>query len=503
MQSSVASNNKQPALSRVDRDLLDKARMAVVVDTNYFIDDLPLIQVLSRLAYRERLAIVVPSAVLQELDKLKMSHKLTDRKGRPPIGVGHLARDATRFLDNELGRNDSALRCQKLSEYVRQETFNDDKILDCCMYIIEHRKLPVAILTRDRNLTVKARANDCATCSDWTDGAAGLLAAILASGGLQVHSELLVDDPPLSMPMRRGIETVSPEAEQRSHHQSSHNTIFIADSDDEDMDVDMLSDSEVEFIKIVPARTPNTAVVDPVARPTTPLASTRSTDSGLPGPSNQQPPPEYIVLDESHERNRLAGHSLTLSRSAVEISQEIATYLYNRMSCGFSSLLIDRLQKGLPKSYAGSWEVTLGAMFEPPPWNSATVMLTIVMYYWDSIFSNVFPKNIKSKVRGMIPWVMRIEGVAECPQTRAELPPHLRFVPLGNATEAGFPSSTDGPFDMEKGAPEASSETCKLIHLAQVLLAQSALTENDSQERRRILLVDSWRAWRDQNKQTE
>ncbi|KAJ2889553.1 hypothetical protein GGI21_006530, partial [Coemansia aciculifera] len=82
------------------------------------------------------------------------------------------------------------------------------------MYIIEHRKLPVAILTRDRNLTVKARANDCATCSDWTDGAAGLLAAILASGGLQVHSELLVDDPPLSMPMRRGIETVSPEAEQ-------------------------------------------------------------------------------------------------------------------------------------------------------------------------------------------------------------------------------------------------------------------------------------------------
>ncbi|KAJ2895139.1 hypothetical protein GGI21_005193, partial [Coemansia aciculifera] len=102
MQSSVASNNKQPALSRVDRDLLDKARMAVVVDTNYFIDDLPLIQVLSRLAYRERLAIVVPSAVLQELDKLKMSHKLTDRKGRPPIGVGHLARDATRFLDNEL-----------------------------------------------------------------------------------------------------------------------------------------------------------------------------------------------------------------------------------------------------------------------------------------------------------------------------------------------------------------------------------------------------------------
>ncbi|KAJ1654477.1 hypothetical protein GGF38_004937, partial [Coemansia sp. RSA 25] len=102
-----------PTLSRVDRDLLDKARMAVVVDTNYLIDDLPLIQALSRLAYREQLVIVLPSVVLQELDRLKRCDRTAHRPGRASESIGPLARSATRFLDNELGRNDSALRCQK------------------------------------------------------------------------------------------------------------------------------------------------------------------------------------------------------------------------------------------------------------------------------------------------------------------------------------------------------------------------------------------------------
>ncbi|KAJ2742715.1 hypothetical protein GGI20_004279 [Coemansia sp. BCRC 34301] len=574
-----------PTLPRVDEDLLDKARMAVVIDTNYFIDDLALIQALSRLAYPERLVIVLPSVVLQELDKLKTSYKISHGLGRKPEQIGLLVRGATRFLDYELGRSNSALRCQKVSEYVRQEKANDDKILDCCLYIIEQRKLPVAILTRDRNLAVKARANGCATCGDWANGAVGLLTAILTSGGLEVQTQL----PAVAAPP--SLQTHSTVAEQSSDESSSgcHNakrpalvpkrawkgkthaaqprrkaqrilkwtrtnahpplpglTVFgrassgftftapsyislsdlatpppmsryqpqaaivISDSENDDMDIDMQDDDpEVQFIEAVAPSSGYTPVVSPVVQisptPTTPaqrmppppavsvtpLALAPPVDFLSPAINDQLPNPVVIYLDDSSESAKQAGRLHTVSKSAVEISKDITTYIYNTLSCGFTTLLVERLQRGLSTSYAGNWITTLSEMFDPPPWKSATVILTVLLYYWEPIFSLVFPRSFGASIRGVIPWVMKVECLTECPQTRRDLPQSLRFAPFVYSS-AAFGSTLDKESMHDA---ERRTETAKLIHLAKRLLAQSALVESDAQEWRRLQLFDDWVAW--------
>ncbi|KAJ2782030.1 hypothetical protein GGI15_003039 [Coemansia interrupta] len=161
----------------VSGDLLDVARMVAVVDTNYFLSNLSLIRALSSRALSRGLVIVVPSAVFQELDGLKLSTKINmSTQGLKDVST--LARAATRFLDENLGHPGNALRGQKVSEWLRQEQINDDKILDCCLYFIEKHKLPVAILSEDRSLNVKARANGCATCGQWTKDASSLISEI-------------------------------------------------------------------------------------------------------------------------------------------------------------------------------------------------------------------------------------------------------------------------------------------------------------------------------------
>lgn len=185
----MPKQNNFISLPKLDGDILDQARMAAVVDTNYFIDSLSLIQSLSKLALAEQVVIIVPWIVVQELDNLQKSTRISKKRGQPQplipqVEVGELARQAVRFLDGGLGKPNSAIRCQKRSEFVNlEETVNDDKILDCCLFMNQEKRLPVVILTRDRNLSVKARANGCATCGDWSKGADELLVAILGSGG--------------------------------------------------------------------------------------------------------------------------------------------------------------------------------------------------------------------------------------------------------------------------------------------------------------------------------
>ncbi|KAJ2367518.1 hypothetical protein IW150_005651 [Coemansia sp. RSA 2607] len=176
---SVAGHDNLPAspLQMVTGDLLDVARMIAVIDTNYFLSNLALIRSLSSRALSRGLVIVVPSAVFQELDGLKLSTRLNATK-EGPKDVSTLARAATRFLDENLGHPGNALRGQKVSEWLRQEQINDDKILDCCLYFIEKHKLPVAILSEDRSLNVKARSNGCATCGQWTKDASSLISEI-------------------------------------------------------------------------------------------------------------------------------------------------------------------------------------------------------------------------------------------------------------------------------------------------------------------------------------
>ncbi|KAJ1950214.1 hypothetical protein EC988_004472, partial [Linderina pennispora] len=157
--------------------------MIAVIDTNYLLSSLDLIKSLASIALQHKLVIVVPWVVVQELDGLKTAHKSKMTSNGQVGSTSFLAREAIRYFEQELGRVGSALRGQKRSESLKDETVNDDQILDCCLYFMEKFGLPVTILSRDRNMNVKARINGCATCGDWTGTAAGLVDAIARCSG--------------------------------------------------------------------------------------------------------------------------------------------------------------------------------------------------------------------------------------------------------------------------------------------------------------------------------
>ncbi|KAJ2483345.1 hypothetical protein EV174_002958 [Coemansia sp. RSA 2320] len=451
----------QPSLPRINHDLLDGAKIAAVVDTNYFIDDLSLIQSLSVLALREKLVIVVPWVVIKELNGLKSSNKISDGPGPRQTTVGALARTATRFLEENLGRQGSVLRCQKISEHVRKEADNDDKILDCCLYLVEQRRLPVVMLTRDRNLAIKARVNGCATCGDWADGAAGLI-----------------------------------QSQQQA-------TIVISDSEDYSMDIDMLDDSEVQVVEVKPPEFGystsylSTSRNLPLAAPAQPAPVAKPLlPDGPSTPTLKRDAPVIIYLDDSPGSQKAIREPFGGPKTAIQVSSDVTLYIHNTLSCGLTSLLIERLEKGLGGTYASDWCRGLEKAFQHPPWTSATTVLTIVLYYWDSIFSEVFPRSFGALIRSTIPWVMKIECLSACPQVTHELPPDLRVAPFAYSSE----TSALEPADRESRQEiERKVETGRLIQVAKRLLAQCALVESPAQERRREQLVDDWVTWHKAN----
>ncbi|KAJ2834551.1 hypothetical protein GGI24_000344 [Coemansia furcata] len=281
----------------------------------------------------------------------------------------------------------------------------------------------------------------------------------------------------------------------------------ITDSDndmDMDIDIDMRDDPDVQYIP--PHRigqrkpTPEIAAqsTSPHPAPSTSLAI--SSPSDLKPPADGQPEREIIYLDETPERNRRKEQSITMSLSAVDISRAVASFMHSTLNCRLTELFIDRLKKGLPSSYASDWCVTLSKDFDPPPWDSATVMLTIVLRYWDSIFSKVFKRGLPTQIREVIPWVMWVEGHSECPQTRQALPQSLSFKPFNWPSKASVASPADGARDKDSLQVADSSikrnvETGKLIQLAKSMLAQCDPIECDKVQRTRQAIVDGWINW--------
>ncbi|KAJ2806515.1 hypothetical protein H4R21_000836 [Coemansia helicoidea] len=438
------------ALARVTTDVVDAAQVVAVVDTNYFIDHLPLIRTLAETALERGLVVVVPWAVIQELDGLKASRKVTHVPGMCSVEVGTLARSATRFLDSELGRAGSALRCQKRSEFLVSEAENDNKILDCCLFFMAGG-LPVAILTKDRNLAVKARANGCATCGEWTGSVPGLVSAVAASVGLRVQE-------PAGVANSQQRRPLPPPA--------------AAARDDDAMDMDWSGESDCE-------QDPGSqAAAAPAVQP----AFSEATPHTSPGTE-----PVLIYIDEApvgvaEREAEIAGVP------AHVVSREITQYMRQASQCPLTKLVTSRLAKSGVATYSGRG-AGLGHMFSGLPWQSCTTLLTAILYYWD-VFQGVFPSGINESIRGVLPWVMHVEHLAHCPQTQKPLPAHLQMEPYKYAVES------DNVFENTRiQAAERIAETARLIRLAKRLLAQCALVETEVQENERQWAVQCWMIW--------
>ncbi|KAJ2318722.1 hypothetical protein IWW52_002389 [Coemansia sp. RSA 2704] len=478
---------RAPPLPRVNDDIADSARLAAVVDTNYFIDYLPLIKSLADRALEHGLVIVIPWVVIQELDGLKSSYRVAEGHKSSSMDIGTLARSATRFLDDELGRSGSALRCQKRSEYLVSEDHNDDKILDCCLYFIERRGLPVTILTKDRNLTVKARANGCATCGEWTNGVAGLLSALVSTAGLPA------DYADTRQPPRPEIGAQSATGDN---------------NDDDGMDID-IDDVPVHGLHATAQHPPTVASVstyndppDPTNlrssgasgfySPQVPTASTSADSYILPRTSSLPNAsavgkPVLIYLDELSEGEEETNLQ-TGQKAAHTISREITQYIRSTRRCALTELIVKRLEKDASISYDDS-PPSMKRAFASPPWKSCTTLLTIVIYYWD-IFKHVFPKRLRDDIRSALPWIMEVEHLTNVPQVQIALPPYMRFEPYKYAVES------DNVFEnVRNQASERNAETAKLITVAKLLLAQCALVETDAQEEYRQQITQRWITW--------
>ncbi|KAJ2450947.1 hypothetical protein EV183_003943 [Coemansia sp. RSA 2336] len=444
-------NTSNSTVYRVIDDVAVGARLAAVIDTNYFIDNLPIIRALAARALEFGIVVVVPWIVIQELDGLKTSNRINSGSGSL-VDIGTLARKATRFLEDELGSQGSALRCQKRSEYVLKEAENDDKILDCCLYFMEKKCLPVALLTRDRNLTVKARANGCATCSEWKGNVSGLIAALTDMAGLpaQAVASATVDDDCMDIDMDEG-----PVNKQQHNGQAfAQNAYGTAVSPYYNFNHDISAISQAD---------------SPPATPTTTK-------------------PVLIYIDELSQKEEAANFQLG-QKAAHTISREIIQYMCYDKRCALSTLIVNRLEKDAMVSYKEG-AATMKRAFASPPWKFCTTLLTVIVYYWD-VFQHVFPKQLKAGICEVLPWVMHVEGVVECPQTQLKLPPYLYFEPYKYAVES------DNVFEnVRNQASERNTQTGNFIMLAKRILAQCALVENDSQEQYRQKLTQRWITWR-------
>lgn len=141
----------------------------LVLDTNFLISHLPLLEEVKELHPQYGHIIVVPWIVIQELDGLKESKRVsTYTVGHAKVqrnSVSHLARKATDWIYKQLAANSTAVVGQKLTEINDLNLNGDDAILDCCRYFQERRNALTVILSNDKNLCTKSLIHGVRTIS--------------------------------------------------------------------------------------------------------------------------------------------------------------------------------------------------------------------------------------------------------------------------------------------------------------------------------------------------
>ncbi|KAK9454476.1 PIN domain-containing protein [Dipodascopsis uninucleata] len=137
---------------------IGKAPVLFVVDTNFLVSNL---KILDEIGTKHALyghVIILPETVIQELDGLKTIREPISPNvpSKYATDVGSLARRASNWIYRILAQSSSSLRGQKSNEILKKDQRGDDSILDCCRYFQEVLEKPTILLSNDRNLCIKA-----------------------------------------------------------------------------------------------------------------------------------------------------------------------------------------------------------------------------------------------------------------------------------------------------------------------------------------------------------
>ncbi|ODV89132.1 hypothetical protein CANCADRAFT_134077 [Tortispora caseinolytica NRRL Y-17796] len=151
----VASERQSPVKKSLikiphSKPLSSTLLAALILDTNFILSHLSLIDSILRVSAENNIVIVVPWAVIRELDYLKNRESNGSESG---LDVATMARRANRWLSNALGNADPALYCQPTPSNPSSPG-GDDAILHCCESV--NAVLPAILLTNDQNLAVRA-----------------------------------------------------------------------------------------------------------------------------------------------------------------------------------------------------------------------------------------------------------------------------------------------------------------------------------------------------------
>jgi len=131
------------------------------------------------------------------VDGLKSSTKTVSGKRISP-----LAREAIRWAQEAIRDSNGAVKGQKKTETMDEDSMGDDSILSCCLYnplvahlifryLKMHYRCPVTLLTNDNNLATKAQSNDIVALSSVLPNNERLSSDLLIRQAL--HGPLLIE----------------------------------------------------------------------------------------------------------------------------------------------------------------------------------------------------------------------------------------------------------------------------------------------------------------------
>ncbi|KAM9110067.1 transcriptional protein SWT1 isoform 6-T6 [Megaptera novaeangliae] len=130
-------------------------KLLIVVDTNILMNHLKFVRILKTTEIQgfDRLVLIIPWVVVQELDRMKAGKLLKHAKHKA-IPAVHFINDSLKNQDRKLWGQSIQLASQKL--YGLSDENNDDRVLKCCLQYQELFPCSLVILcTDDRNLRNK------------------------------------------------------------------------------------------------------------------------------------------------------------------------------------------------------------------------------------------------------------------------------------------------------------------------------------------------------------